>query len=392
MCPDNWTGKNCSVENFCKAQEMSPFTFPRTPIGWFAYSEEICPPGTSGAGKPRASTRCSNRNIAPSFLEVRILQCGLTLNDIQQNLTSLADLEALAASAQMLTSQPQDLTTEEVTTAAQIADTLLMSVNVSQSVRESAIATVSHILNARMSDNNQENNATLSLTRTLSSLSVNMSMISDQLDSKLVQPNIAVQSAQISAPDTLGVQFTALSGDYRQPISSLSGSAPSGQSPERFSHFNNTDIYLLVHYCLSRLSVCNLSERSCEALSSVLSSQSSILRELDLCNNNLQNSGGKLISDGLKSPICKLETLRLSGCNLSKKSCEALSSVLSSQSSSLRELDLSYNNLKDSGGKLISDGLKSPHCTLEILRWGDSFNFFHIHYRSKMFLHPVVSQ
>ncbi|XP_039675319.1 LOW QUALITY PROTEIN: NACHT, LRR and PYD domains-containing protein 3-like [Perca fluviatilis] len=116
------------------------------------------------------------------------------------------------------------------------------------------------------------------------------------------------------------------------------------------------------------LSGCHLSKRSCEALSSVLSSQSSSLRELDLSNNNLQDSGWKLISHGLKSPHCTLETLRLSVCNLSKRSCEALSSVLSSQSSSLRELDLSYNDLQDSGLKLISVGLKSPHCTLETLR------------------------
>ncbi|XP_078016923.1 NLR family CARD domain-containing protein 3-like isoform X3 [Epinephelus lanceolatus] len=116
------------------------------------------------------------------------------------------------------------------------------------------------------------------------------------------------------------------------------------------------------------LSDCNLSERSCEALSSVLSSQSSSLRHLDLSNNHLKDSGVKLLSDGLKSSHCTLETLRLSGCNFSERSCEALSSVLSSQSSSLRHLDLSNNDLKDSGVKLLSDGLKSSHCTLETLR------------------------
>ncbi|XP_077952837.1 NLR family CARD domain-containing protein 3-like [Gasterosteus aculeatus] len=117
-----------------------------------------------------------------------------------------------------------------------------------------------------------------------------------------------------------------------------------------------------------RLSGCNLSERSCDALSSVLSSQSSSLRELDLSNNHLQDSGVKLLSAGLESPHCHLKTLRLSVCNLSERSCDALSSVLSSQSSSLRELDLSNNHLQDSGVKPLSAALESPHCELETLR------------------------
>ncbi|KAM9363167.1 NLR family CARD domain-containing protein 3-like [Symphorus nematophorus] len=63
----------------------------------------------------------------------------------------------------------------------------------------------------------------------------------------------------------------------------------------------------------------------------------------------------------------------LSGCNLSERSCEALSSVLSSQSSSLRQLDLGNNDLQDSGVKRLSAGLQSPHCGLETLRSGFIF-------------------
>ncbi|XP_025758667.1 NACHT, LRR and PYD domains-containing protein 3 isoform X3 [Oreochromis niloticus] len=121
------------------------------------------------------------------------------------------------------------------------------------------------------------------------------------------------------------------------------------------------------------LSTCNLSERSSEALSSVLSSQSSSLRELDLSNNILQDFGMKLLSSGLKNPNCKLETLRLTGCFLSEKSGEAISSVLSSQYCKLRELDLSNNNLQDLGLKLLSCGLKVPNCKLEILRLSSCF-------------------
>ncbi|XP_036417129.1 NACHT, LRR and PYD domains-containing protein 3-like [Colossoma macropomum] len=118
----------------------------------------------------------------------------------------------------------------------------------------------------------------------------------------------------------------------------------------------------------ARLAGCGLTKMSCENLSSALQSINSSLKELDLSNNDLQDSGMELLSAGLKSSHCKLETLRLDRCGLTTSSCEYLSTALQSVNSSLKELDLSNNDLQDSGVELLSAGLKDSHCKLETLR------------------------
>ncbi|KAL1257430.1 hypothetical protein QQF64_010674, partial [Cirrhinus molitorella] len=118
------------------------------------------------------------------------------------------------------------------------------------------------------------------------------------------------------------------------------------------------------------LADCNLSGQSCESLSTSLQSSTS-LRELDLSNNDLQDLGVKLLSNGLKSSRCQLSILRLVGCSLTGQCCKNLSSSLQSTNSSMRELDLSHNVLQDSGVEFLSDGLKSSHCQLNKLRLAD---------------------
>uniref|UniRef100_W5LP79 B30.2/SPRY domain-containing protein n=1 Tax=Astyanax mexicanus TaxID=7994 RepID=W5LP79_ASTMX len=116
------------------------------------------------------------------------------------------------------------------------------------------------------------------------------------------------------------------------------------------------------------LASCSLGVITCEALGSVINLKNSSLKELDLSNNDLQDSGVELLSAGLKSSHCKLQILRLASCSLGVITCEALGSVINLKNSSLKELDLSNNDLQDSGVELLSAGLKSSHCKLQILR------------------------
>ncbi|KTG40770.1 hypothetical protein cypCar_00028782, partial [Cyprinus carpio] len=113
---------------------------------------------------------------------------------------------------------------------------------------------------------------------------------------------------------------------------------------------------------------CNLTGQCCQIVSSALQSSNSALRELDLSNSDLQDSGVKLLSDGLKSPNCQLEILRLSGCMVTEEGCGYLSLALRLNPSHLRELDLSYNYPGQSEVQLLNHKLKDPDCSLQILK------------------------
>ncbi|XP_072518748.1 uncharacterized protein [Salminus brasiliensis] len=117
-----------------------------------------------------------------------------------------------------------------------------------------------------------------------------------------------------------------------------------------------------------KLNSCNITEKSCAALSSALHSNPSHLRELDLSGNKLQNSGVQQICGLLEDAQFKLSNIQLCNCNITEKGSASLASALKSNSSSnLRELGLSENNIGDSGVKKLIELLQNSNCILEKL-------------------------
>ncbi|XP_059817074.1 ribonuclease inhibitor-like isoform X4 [Hypanus sabinus] len=90
------------------------------------------------------------------------------------------------------------------------------------------------------------------------------------------------------------------------------------------------------------------------------------LTELDLRDNELGDSGVKLVFEAVRNPGCKIQNLCLRSVGLTAAGVEDLTSALSTNRS-LTELDLGYNKLGDSGVKLVSEALKNPECKIQTL-------------------------
>ncbi|KAL7864140.1 hypothetical protein AOLI_G00155600 [Acnodon oligacanthus] len=114
-----------------------------------------------------------------------------------------------------------------------------------------------------------------------------------------------------------------------------------------------------------RLEKCNLTWKSCKILEGASTSVSCCLKELDLSDNDLQDTGVKLLAYDLKK--CKLQKLKLSNCRFTEKGFSALASALKSNPTCLKELDVSVNFPGSKGMRELLSSLQQHSCALQTL-------------------------
>ncbi|XP_072410422.1 NACHT, LRR and PYD domains-containing protein 3-like [Chiloscyllium punctatum] len=109
----------------------------------------------------------------------------------------------------------------------------------------------------------------------------------------------------------------------------------------------------------------DLSASCVEDLVSVLATNRS-LTNLDLSNNKLGDSGVSLLSVPLGNPDSKIQELVLKEVGLTSACAADLASALCA-SPALTILNLSYNKLEDSGVKALCEALANPNCQVQKL-------------------------
>ncbi|XP_074019955.1 adhesion G-protein coupled receptor G7 [Numenius arquata] len=203
VCPEEWVGSHCEIVNFCEASiytaNMSEsiiknLTFERIIVGKYGNSKEKCEPDTMNGNSSIAIRMCSREGRIPTLGPPKILNCNENLDSLASQVETVdsSNVSAIASNTQILTSMPDQLTTENISAAANIAVQILKKPNISQDSQASVavMATVSQLLDANETEFNHTNlvNITTSLTKTMEEFS---------FTANITQPNVAIQSAPL---------------------------------------------------------------------------------------------------------------------------------------------------------------------------------------------------
>ncbi|NXH19622.1 AGRG7 protein, partial [Bucco capensis] len=203
MCPEEWVGSLCEIVNFCEASTYTVntsgiitenLTFGRIIVGKYGNSKEKCEPHTVNGNSSIAIRMCSREGRTPTLELPKILNCNENLDSLALQIETAdpSNVSAIATNTQILTSMPDQLTTENISAAASIAVQILKKPNVSEDSQASVavMATVSQLLDANETEFNHDNilSITTSLTKTMENFS---------FTANISQPNVAIQSVPL---------------------------------------------------------------------------------------------------------------------------------------------------------------------------------------------------
>nr|XP_012332324.1 adhesion G-protein coupled receptor G7 [Aotus nancymaae] len=247
ICTEEWKGLRCTMANFCENSTYMDFTFARIPVGRYGPSLETCDQSTPNAGNPRAVRLCSLSLYGDIELQnATIGNCSATLKALEKEVGNAeAPLNRISSEVQILTSNANKLTAENIISATQVVGQIFnTSRNASSEAKKVAVVTVSQLLDAS-EDAFQSAVATANddpLTTLIEQIENYSLSLGDQ---SVVEPNIAIQSANFSAENMpSNVQFSVQKGASG---SLVSGSTFIQTNVDGLNPDENTELQILLN-------------------------------------------------------------------------------------------------------------------------------------------------
>ncbi|XP_006868711.1 PREDICTED: probable G-protein coupled receptor 128 [Chrysochloris asiatica] len=248
ICPEEWKGLRCTFINFCNESTHDNLHFNKIPVGRYGPSKETCEKDTANAGSPKAIRLCNlTENGDIELKNPRIGNCNENLKTLENKIQSISNnLVDISEEAQFLTSDANSLTADNITAATNVVGQIFNSSRDDTSeAKKIAVTTVSQLLDAseetfqRAADIDQNTFKTLIEQMETYSLSLN--------NAPVIEPNIAVQSVNLSSEDTEGsesVFFSVLKGSSN---SLTDGSTRVATNINTLEPDEQTELQLLLH-------------------------------------------------------------------------------------------------------------------------------------------------
>ncbi|XP_054556633.1 adhesion G-protein coupled receptor G7 isoform X2 [Talpa occidentalis] len=200
ICPEEWKGLRCTINNHCEKSNSENFTFEKIPVGRYGHSVQTCGPDTPNAGKPMATRLCSfTANGSITLNDVITGNCSETLQYLEAKLQDFTgNPDNFSIEAQILTSNASILTSGDISSAANVVTQILNTSRALPEAKKTAVTTVSQLLDAsEVVFQDTKNNFS---------------------GESVVEPNVAVQSVDFlegTAEPTKNVRFSVMKGSSK---------------------------------------------------------------------------------------------------------------------------------------------------------------------------------